>query len=105
MRKRAFKFLLFVAVLGVLFCYGCGVVYTNVQTPMPTINLQANAASQTKAGKATCYTYVWVVTVGDCSVATAMKNGGLTKIHHIDTEIKSILGGIYARHTIMVYGE
>ena len=60
MRKRAFKFLLFVAVLGVLFCYGCGVVYTNVQTPMPTINLQANAASQTKAGKATCYTYVWV---------------------------------------------
>jgi hypothetical protein len=105
MRRTRFKLLLFIAVLGAIFCYGCGAVYTNVQTPMPTINLQANAESQTKAGKATCTTYVWVVTVGDCSVATAMKNGGITKIHHIDTEIKSILSGIYAQHTIVVYGE
>ena len=105
MKKGILNALMVAAVLGILLSYGCGAVYTNVQTPMPTINLQANAASQTKVGKATCTTYVWFVTVGDCSVATAMKNGGLAKIHHIDTEIKSILAGIYARHTIVVYGE
>lgn len=105
MKKRRATICVFVVVLVALLLSGCGAIYTNIKTPMPTINLQANAANQTKVGKSTCTTYVWVVTIGDCSVATAMKNGGLTKIHHIDTEVESILIGVYAKHTIVVYGE
>ena len=72
---------------------------------MPTLNLQANADSQTKVGKASCTSYVWVVGTGDCSTAAAMKNGGISKIHHVDWEVKSILLGIYEKYTTVVYGE
>ena len=41
---------------------------------------------------------------GDASIAAAMKNGGITKIHHIDTEEMYVLG-VYAKETIHVYGD
>jgi len=33
-----------------------------------------------------------------------MKNGGITRIHHIDYETLGILG-VYAKYTTIVYGE
>ncbi len=41
---------------------------------------------------------------GDASLSTAMKNGGITKIHHVDLETLSILG-IYTKQKVIVYGE
>ena len=41
--------------------------------------------------------------VGDASVETAAKNGGITKIHHVDYETQSILG-VIADYTTVVYG-
>jgi len=84
---------------------GCGALYTNVKTPMPTLEMQVNADDQTKVGTASATAYLWVVVVGDCSVASAMKQGGITKIHHVDTDINTILGGLYGKFSTVVYGE
>ena len=105
MEKRKSKVYVFVAMLVALLLFGCGALYTDIKTPMPSLSLQANADSKTKVGKASCTSYVWVVAIGDCSVDAAMKNGGINKIHHVDYEIKSIFFGIYGKHTIVVYGE
>jgi len=44
------------------------------------------------------------IATGDASIAAAMSNGGITKVHHVDTEVTNILG-IYATYTTVVYGE
>jgi hypothetical protein len=58
----------------------------------------------TKVGRATCQSYLGLVAVGDASVMTAMKAGGITKIHHVDWEANNILG-IIGTYTCVVYGE
>jgi hypothetical protein len=44
------------------------------------------------------------VSWGDASINTAMTNGGITKIHHIDTKTLYVLG-VYAKSTTVVWGE
>lgn len=83
----------------------CGIVYTNIKTPSPTLAIQTNAEGQDKIGRASCTSYVWIVGIGDCSVTEAMKNGEIKKVHHVDAEVKSILLGIYEKYTTVVYGE
>jgi hypothetical protein len=41
---------------------------------------------------------------GDSSISKAMANGGITKIHHVDCKVFSVLG-VYAKYTTVVYGE
>ncbi len=41
---------------------------------------------------------------GDSSIQKAMQNGGITKIHHVDCKVFSVLG-LYAKYTTVVYGE
>ena len=41
---------------------------------------------------------------GDSSIQKAMQNGGITKIHHVDAKVFSVLG-LYAKYTTVVYGE
>lgn len=105
MKMRRNKIFTVIAISVFLLISGCGSVYTNIKTPMPTLEMQVNAQDQAKVGKATATSYLWVIVVGDCSTATAMKNGGITKIHHVDIELNTILSGIYGKFTTVVYGE
>ncbi len=57
-----------------------------------------------KVGRATATSYVGLIALGDCSIETAAKGAGITKIAHIDYESMSILG-LYATTTTVVYGE
>jgi hypothetical protein len=41
---------------------------------------------------------------GDASIQAAMEDGGITRIHHVDSEEFSVLG-IYCEQIIRVYGE
>ena len=43
-------------------------------------------------------------TYGDASIEAAMKNGDITRVHHVDYEIKSILG-LFTEYTTIVVGE
>ncbi len=62
-----------------------------------------NSVKMTRTGKATA-NGILLLTQGDCSIAAAMKDGGITKIHHVDYEVNYILG-IIASKTTIVYGE
>jgi len=77
-----------------------GMLYTQLQGPM---GATSNAGS-TKVGTAMCESYLGLVAMGDSSIEAAMKNGGITKVHHVDFDAMNILG-IYAKFTVKVYGE
>ena len=77
-----------------------GYLYSDVKAGM-------GATSNTggmKMGTAECSSILGLFGMGDASIATAMKNGGITKISHVDYHSTNILG-LYAKYVIMVYGE
>jgi len=41
---------------------------------------------------------------GDASIKTAMENGNINTVHHVDSESLNILG-IYSRYEVRVYGK
>ena len=96
------------ALLSASFLGGCatgfkapilGGIYTNTTGPeMSTSNTSAS-----KTGTATCEAILGIAT-GDCSIGTAMKNGGIKKIHYVDSKVKNVLG-IYVEYTTIVHGE
>lgn len=57
-----------------------------------------------KIGTATATSILGIIATGDASITTAMKNGGISTVHHVDHTSKNILG-IYAEYTTVVYGE
>jgi len=76
-----------------------GIIYTDVSGP---VGMTSNGTS-TKIGQATSQGILGVAT-GDSSIKTAAANAGITKIHHVDYHISSVLG-VYAKTTVTVYGE
>jgi ABC-type sugar transport system substrate-binding protein len=77
-----------------------GSVYTDASAPLwVTTNTGA-----TKSGKAMSKSILGLVALGDASIDAACKNGGITKISHVDSHIMSVLG-VYGEYTVTVYGE
>ncbi len=66
-----------------------GVIFTDID--VPTMNPTTNSVGS-KVGTAECVSYLSVVALGDCSVETAAKNGGISRISTVDTKVNSILG-------------
>lgn len=82
-----------------------GMVFTNVTAP--AMNLQAPIsanAKSSKVGMASAISILGIVGVGDASIDEAMRNGGITKIHHVDHNVMSILG-VFSKWTLIVHGE
>jgi hypothetical protein len=77
-----------------------GGLYTDVKAP---VTATANP-TYSKVGTASCSSILGIIGTGDASIEAAAKNGGITKIHHVDYRSTSILG-IYAKYTVYVYGE
>ena len=42
--------------------------------------------------------------LGDASIQTAAREAGITRIHHVDYQMKSYVG-LYTIYTIIVYGD
>ena len=61
------------------------------------------AATSPKTGRADAWGIVFFAT-GDASISAAMRNGGITRVHHVDHETLNILGW-FAKYTTIVYGE
>lgn len=85
-----------------LLLSGC---YINMATPTPNLTVKLDAESARKEGSATCTEVLWGFIFGDCSINTAMKNGGLSKVHHVDSKTKVIFYGLYSEMTIVARGE
>ena len=106
MRKLGRQFTL--AVMCVALLTGCAVIGQAPVTAPITINERGPvsagpAAGSAKVGRATAVGIV-IVAYGDASISAAMRNGGITRVHHVDHETLNILG-VYAKYTTIVYGE
>lgn len=97
---RAFRLLLplFAAVL----LSGC---YAHFKAPTPNLTVPLSAETGEKAGAASCQQILWVFGFGDCSVHTAMRNGTIQRVHHVDSEVKIILWGAFSEVTVRAWGE
>jgi len=85
---------------------GCTVVsplHGGLYTDVTATAAVGPAAGSSKKGEAKA-TSILGVALGDASLEAAMKNGGVTKVHHVDTKARNILG-VYAEFTTIVYGE
>ena len=105
MKKRVILIYFFVFILT-----GCsynspvpGFIYTDTKFPSgDKVKLDSETAS--KKGKSVCYSVLAAVAFGDCSIKTAMKDGGITKIHHVDSSSRNFFYFFFKYETI-VHGE
>lgn len=96
---RMTRVLVVATMAGVL----AGCAYMHVQTPMDR-DFDATQLGS-KEGRASTRTYLWAVSVGNAGTKAAADDGGITVINHADTEIYSVLFGLYSRITTVVYGD
>lgn len=76
------------------------VIYTDVKGP---VAVTGNSGSS-KVGTAKATGILGILATGDASIDAAAKNGGITKIHHVDEHATNILG-LFATYEVIVYGE
>jgi hypothetical protein len=62
-----------------------------------------SAAGASKVGRSEAWG-ILVFATGDASISTAMRNGNITRIHHVDHETSNFFG-VYSKYTTIVYGE
>jgi hypothetical protein len=94
----------------VVFMSGCAMISPVSGGAMGMVYTQTSAAvavgsaeGSDKVGTATSTAIVCFAT-GDSSIKAAMDSAGITKIHHVDCKIMSVLG-VYAKYTTVVYGQ
>jgi len=68
----------------------------------PVAGFDASAGA-TKTGTARAEGII-LVGYGDASIEAAMKDGNITKVHHVDSQTLNVFG-IYCRYDTIVYGE
>lgn len=77
-----------------------GFLYTQAKGP----GHAATPHALMKEGRSTCQSILGMIAMGDCSISTAAKNGGITKVASVDYDVSNILG-IIAKTTVIVSGE
>lgn len=104
---KKIKILSIAAVAAIMFS-SCAMVksplnafaYTDVKGP---VAVTGNSGAS-KVGTAKATGILGLIATGDASIEAAAKNGGITKIHHVDEHATNILG-IIATYEVIVYGE
>jgi len=105
------KLLILSAVFGgTVLLSGCGIFPTK-GTAVAAITLDHiasdpivdNSVRPVKHGQAQARGII-LYNSGDASIGAAMRNGGITKVHHVDYDVKNILF-LYNETTTIVYGE
>jgi hypothetical protein len=105
--KKVRLFIVSIALLSFLAMGGCasylplGLVYTGAKGAIGTGH---SSVSYTKVGTSESKSILGIVAVGDSSIATAARNGGIKNIKYVDYEVENILG-IYGKYKTIVYGD
>lgn len=76
-------------------------LFTNVKAPLSTEFNQTEIGS--KVGKASTYSFLGLISVGDAGIQEAAKNGHITKVNHADYEHFNFL--VFQKTSVFVYGE
>jgi hypothetical protein len=79
---------------------GVGSLYTDATMPLTATSNSVGS----KVGSSEATNILGLVMTGDAGINAAAKNGGISKISHVDYEMYGILG-IFAKMTTVVYGE
>lgn len=83
-----------------------GVFLTHVRAPAQNLAVAVDpTARNLRPGKASCGSLMYMFAFGDASVDTAMRNSGITKVHHVDYEVDWIFFGFWVNMSTIVYGE
>ena len=80
-----------------------GVAFMDLRLPVTATSSSVDV-SKMKKGVSQCKSYVGFVAIGDASIETAMKNGGIKTVHAIDWKVRNILG-LIGEYECIVYGE
>lgn len=94
-------FMLAAVVSGCATAVPAGSLYTSVSFPG---GVGDGSVEYTKVGEATSNSYFALIAIGDSSIETAAKNGGITKIKFVDYKVNNFLGFIGEYKTV-VYGD
>jgi len=86
---------------GCATSYPIGVAFTDVTFP---VNATANVGKGTKTGEAGCTSILSLIATGDCSIDTAKKSAGITKVYSVNWKANNILG-IIGNYKVIVTGE
>ena len=85
---------------------GYGALITATKSPGNyVVNIpQNNEVKLQKEGSGSVVTILWLFSFGDASISSAMKDGKIEKLHHIDNQVTSVLGIVHI-YTLNAYGE
>lgn len=105
------KIALLVVLIGSMMMSACAVIPSNmaifspvaVDAVSPNQAFVNNNVRPLKRGEAT-QTGIILFSSGDASIEAAMKNGNITKVHHVDYKTTTVLF-LYTKQTTIVYGE
>ncbi len=99
--KKLFKFISIITLVTVISgCVPLGIVANQIRGPVAVGNLESPTYS--KVGRAKSHSLLGVSSFGDASISTAMANGKIKKIHHVDFEVRSFL--LFCTYETIVYG-
>lgn len=98
--KKTFFSLAASAVLAVVIFCSCATINSGA-------TLSDNSYANAKMGeaKSTIILGLWSSKGEENNIKEAAKNGGITKITHVEYIDKMVCFGIYTEHTTRVYGE
>ncbi|MBE6400460.1 MAG: TRL-like protein family [Verrucomicrobia bacterium] len=98
-----------IAALVAAIASGCasytpkGALLTDISLPIALADANAKVDAL-KVGKSQCKDVLALIAQGDASIAAAMKNGNITKVHFVDWKANNILG-LVGTYECTVYGE
>jgi len=79
-----------------------GFLFSRFSAPLD-IDAQATELGS-KVGRSSSQSILGLIAVGDASISSAAKAGGITTIRHVDYEFENLVG-VFSRFTIVVYGD
>ena len=83
---------------------GQGLIFTDQDSPFAVVDKNVPSGENLKIGRAECFQVLGLFSYGDCSIHSALENGGISRIHYIDKEVNSLL--LFGSSTItVIYGE
>ena len=99
--KRLVVMLTLCALLSTMLTPGC--IFMKVQRPHDKNYDRTELGA--KVGRSELKSVLWLFAWGDAGTKAAAENGNLTVINHADVEYFTVLLGLYARITTVVYGD
>lgn len=80
-----------------------GFIYNNTTTPLLVTDMQTDNIKNLKVGEAQIYNCLGIINTGNAGIQKAAIRGEITRIHHVDVQVHTVLGIGYT--TVRVYGE